>query len=150
MSFNFKTKIIVKDINPNKLFHTYKQFMKDVKYQKFFKESENNECQYCKKISDKLDFGIPVYIKTKPSNFEASRIQMNEVGLSGNYCSFICSYKHFVDLEENTPYKKNIKFTDSGTFFKYLSYIFFKDYDIEKHSNQDINLNLYNIIFKKI
>jgi hypothetical protein len=144
MSFNFKSKIIVKDINPNKMFHTYEHFVKDPKYQKFFKEQDNNECQYCKNISNNLDFGIPVYIKntSKDSNVE--------IGIHGNYCSFTCSYKHFLELEENSQYKKNIKFTDSGPFFKYLSYKFFKDYNIENFKDKELDLNLYNITFKKI
>ena len=150
MSFNFKTKIIVKDINPNKIFHIYEHFTEDLKYQHFFKESDNNECHYCKKNSDKLDFGIPIYIKSIPPRVEASKIKTTEVGISGNYCSFGCSYKHFLILEENTQFKKNIKLTDSGTFFKYLSYKFFKDYKLENFVNEDIDLNLHNIIFKKI
>ena len=144
MSFNFKSKIIIKDINPIKMFYMYEHFVKDSKYQKFFKEQENNECHYCKNINDKLEFGIPVYIKkiNDKSNIE--------IGIHGNYCSFICSYKHYLDLEENTQYRKNIKFTDSGAYFKYLSYKFFKDYNIEKFTNKDIDLNLHNIVFKKI
>jgi len=144
MSFNFKTKIIIKDINPNKMFNTYEHFIKDNKYQKFFKEQDNKECQYCKNISDNLEFGIPIYIKNTSKDSNA------EIGIHGNYCSFICSYKHYLELEENTQYRKNIKFTDSGIFFKYLSYKFFKDYNIENNIDKIIDLNSYNIIFKKI
>ncbi len=143
MSFNFKTKIIIKDINPNKMFHTYEHFVKDTKYQKFFNQSENKECQYCNQISEKLDFGIPVYIK----NISKYNI---EIGTYGNYCSFGCSYKHFLTLEENTQYRKNIKFTDSGPFFKYLSYKFFKDYNVENFIDNYVDLDSYNLKFKKI
>jgi hypothetical protein len=144
MSFNFKSKIIVKDINPNKMFHTYEHFVKDSKYQKFFKEQENNECHFCKTISDKLDFGIPIYLKNinNSSNLE--------IGIYGNYCSFICSYEHYIELEENSQYRKNIKFTDSGSYFKYLSYKFFRDYNIKNFRGKDIDLSLHNIIFKKV
>jgi hypothetical protein len=144
MSFNFKTKVVIKDINVHKMFHTYEHFIKDSKCQKFFQEPQNLECNYCKNFSNTLQFGIPVYIKEK----EKSNL---EIGISGNYCSFLCSYKHFVSFEEDKTYKKNIKFTDSGTFFKFLAYKFFKDYDIEKYSgNVPIDLNNYNISFKKV
>jgi hypothetical protein len=144
MSFNFKTKIVIKDINVHKMFHTYEHFVKDSKYQSFFQESQTYECQYCKNVSDKLDFGIPVYIKEK----EKSNL---EIGISGNYCSFLCSYKHFISFDEDKKYKKNIKFTDSGTFFKFLAYKFFKDYDIEKYSDKvTIDIKHHNISFKKV
>jgi hypothetical protein len=144
MSFNFKTKIVIQDINVHKMFQTYEHFVKDVKCKSFFQEAQNQECNYCKNFSNDLQFGIPVYIKEK----EKPNL---EIGVSGNYCSFLCSYKHFVSFEEDKYYKKNIKFADSGIFFKFLAYKFFKDYDIQKYSDKVvIDLNNYNISFKKV
>jgi len=129
MSFNYKPKIILQDIDYNSLYNSYQNFTKDVKYQKFFKaiKDKNLECNSCKKILDidKLYLGIPINIKEKNSKFE--------IEVYGQYCSLSCSYKHYLELEENPSYKRNILFADSGPIFHFLSYKLFQDYNVLNH-----------------
>jgi hypothetical protein len=142
MSFNSKTKINIGTIDYKEIYKKYEDYTKNSNYEIFFNNLNSTiECAYCKKIKLQLNFGIPIYIKEVNSKLE--------VGVYGSYCSFNCSYKHYKLTEENTPYKKNIKFTDSGVFFRFLCFKIFKDYNMDSH-DEEINFKEYDIIIKKV
>lgn len=134
MSFNYTPKIVLRDINSEKLFSEYNLFSQSTEYQKFFKEfSElNTNCQFCFSPieSDSIVFGTPVSIRETEENGK----RFIDVESIGTCCSFQCSYKKYLLDEQDR--KKNIKFTDSGTFFQFLLFYFFKEYDYEKHSEK--------------
>ena len=140
MSFNYKPKIIIKNIDLISLYNSYESFVKDPLYERFlipFSE-ENTQCTYCNNI---LSLGEPIY------GIPVSVKEINEklnVEICGSYCSFLCSYKHFINMESQSSKKKNIKFADSGPLFKFLFYRLFKDYDIENHK-ENIDLKDFNI-----
>jgi hypothetical protein len=142
MSFNTKSKINIGAVDYKEVYKKYESYSKDKIYDHFFNNLNTTiECMHCKKIKLQLNFGIPLYIKAVNSCLE--------VGVHGSYCSFICAYKHYKIMEENTPYRKNIKYTDSGVFFRFLSFKLFKDYNIESH-DEEINFKENNIIIKKV
>lgn len=143
MSFNYKPKIFIKNLEVEDLYRKYENFMKDPEFKKFLKPftSEDTFCHYCEnslKLNETV-FGIPVAIKEMDDKLQ--------VDVCGSYCSFICSYKHYIKLEADSSKRKNIKFTDSGPFFKFLAYRIFKDYNIENHTEK-IDLDKVNIELK--
>ena len=142
MSFNSKTKFNIGNIDYKEIYKKYEDYTKNVTYEHFFNNMNTTiECTYCKKIKLNLSFGIPIYIKEVNSKLE--------VGVHDSYCSFSCAYKHYKVMEENTPYRKNIKFTDSGVFFRFLSFKIFKDYNMEYH-DEEINFKTHDILIKKV
>lgn len=142
MSFNSKTKFSIGTIDYKEIYKKYEEYTKDSNYNYFFDNLNTTiECGYCKNIKLQLKFGIPISMKEIQNKLE--------IGFHGHYCCFSCAYKHYKQLEENTPYRKNIKFTDSGVFFRFLCFKLFKDYHMETH-NEEINLEDYDILVKKV
>jgi hypothetical protein len=142
MSFNYKPKVIIKNINAEKIYSKYEELIKKPDFNKFFNNfSEDIKlCQFC---SSKIElgsiiYGIPVSIKETNAKLV--------VDVCGTYCSFKCTNDHFLIFDSETSRKKNIKFTDSGPLIKFLTYKFYKTYTIEE--NQEIDLDKHNIIFK--
>jgi hypothetical protein len=142
MSFNYKPKVIVKNIEPDKLYVQYEKFTNDITYKKFFSNFSEDikQCQYC---SNKIElgnniFGIPVSIREINSK--------TIVEVCGNYCSFKCVNDDFIISDSGTSRKKNIKFTDSGPMIKLLTYKFYKSYKIKE--DQEIDLDKFNMEFK--
>jgi hypothetical protein len=142
MSFNTKSKINIGSIDYKEISIKYEKYTKDKSYDHLFNNLNSTiECMFCKKIKLQLNFGIPLYIKEVNSKLE--------VGVHGSYCSFICAYKHYKVMEENTLYRKNIKYTDSGVFFRFLCFKLFKDYNIDLH-DEEIDFKKHDIIIKKV
>lgn len=142
MTFNYKPKIILKNTNSKEFFEIYKGYILNPEYKIFFENilEEDRTCQYCRdhiSLGHQI-YGIPICMKT-----EESKIQFDVCGV---YCSLQCSYVHYRNMEEDSARKKNVKFTDSGPFFKFLFYKFFKDYDIHKFDKK-IDLSSKNIWF---
>ena len=143
MSFNYKPKVIIKNIDIKKLYSNYNEYLNNPVYKKFLTPFSNeiHECNECKNIISFGDqiFGIPVAIKEEKSKLC--------VDICGTYCSFKCAYIDFNKMELYSSKKKNIKYIDSGPLFKYLFYKIYKSYDIESQ-NSDINLYDLNIELK--
>ena len=143
MSFNYKPKIVLKDFNFEKFYDEYVSYSNEIEFKKFFQNSieEDRKCQWCFTLIplDEQIYGIPIGIRDYNSGLE--------VDIYGNYCSLQCSFKHYRNIEEDSTKRKNIKFMDSGQYFKFLFYKIFKSFDIENISK---DIDLKNIKFNKI
>jgi hypothetical protein len=143
MSFNYKPKIVLKNFSFEKIYEEYISFSKEKELNSFFLSTveENRKCQLCSILipHGKQIYGIPVGIRNSDSELE--------VDIYGNYCSFKCSFKHYRNMEEDSTKRKNIKFMDSGQYFKCVFYKLFKSFDIQ---NKSEDLDLKNIKFRKI
>ena len=143
MSFNYKPKIVLKKFNFDKIYQEYNLYSNDKDFKIFFESSveEDRKCQLCSLIIplEKQIYGIPIGIRNHNSELE--------VDIYGTYCSFKCAFKNYRNMEEDSTKRKNIKFVNSGQYFKCLFYKLFKTFTIE---NIVEDIDLKNIIFKKI
>jgi hypothetical protein len=131
MSFNFKQKIVIKWVNPEKVFSEYEASLG--------KRSTTNGCHFCNKNHKKLHFGIPISIK------EEDEKQVFEV--CGQYCSLTCAYKDYLKFSGKAGVKQNVKFCDSEPCFRILSYILYKTADISDDPELTSSFNSANVSF---
>jgi hypothetical protein len=143
MSFNYKPKIVLKKFNFEKFYEDYILYSKDKEFNSYFHTSieEDRKCQLCSILipHGKQIYGIPIGIRSLNSELE--------VDIYGNYCSFKCSFKHYRNIEEDSTKRKNIKFMDSGQYFKCIFYKIYKSFDIE---NISADIDFKNIKFNRI
>ena len=145
MSFNYKPKIVLKNFAFEKFYEEYVSYSNEKEFKKFFQNSieEDRKCQLCSTLIplDEQIYGIPIGMRAINSELE--------VDIFGNYCSLPCSFKHYRNMEEDPKRRKNIKFIDSGQYFKCLFYKIFKTYNMEDNT-QEFDLKSKQIKFKKI
>ena len=143
MSFKYKPKLIISDINFEKIYLLYESYIRDPDYEKYLKKLPNNcsECQFCNStlLLQKDIYGIPLSLKNQNGKILIKGY--------GSYCSLSCSYKHYCKLNMDSSRKKNVLFTDTGPIFKFLSYHLFKDYNLENHT-KEIDLETKNIYYE--
>jgi hypothetical protein len=144
MSFNYKPKIVLKNIKFEEVYEKYVSQSDNKDFLVHFQSSieENRKCEFCSKLIsiDEYIYGIPIGMRTIDSELE--------IDIFGTYCSLHCAYKKYKNIEEDSTKRKNIKFVESGQYFKCLFYKLFKSYNIEDFDNHIIDLK--NIKFKKI
>ncbi len=144
MSFNYKPKIVLKNIKFEEVYEKYVSQSHNKDFLIHFQSSieENRKCEFCSKLIslEEYIYGIPIGMRTIDSDLE--------IDIFGTYCSLHCAYKKYRNIEEDSTKRKNIKFVESGQYFKFLFYKLFKSYNIEDFVIDKINLK--GIKFKKI
>ena len=133
MSFNFKQKVIIKRIDPDKLYSEY--------IKKFDKNIPNKCCNFCNNEpkSGELNFGIPINLKMEDDTY------IFEV--CGQYCSLGCAYQDYKKFSEKITVHQNIKFVDAEPCFRMLSYLLFETSDIPKDPKLTCTINVNNVSF---
>ncbi len=135
MSFNFKQKVILKYVNPEKIFADYKNSLN--------KSNSVKCCEFCSCDNKNLNFGIPISVKVEDDTY------IFEV--CGKYCSLSCAYQEYIHFSKKVTVKQNVKFTDSEPCFRLLSHLLFDTTDIPNNPEKTstfLNKNV-SFIFKK-
>jgi hypothetical protein len=135
MSFNFKQKVILKYVNPDKVFIDYKNSLNKIEDIKC--------CDFCGCNNRELKFGIPISVKLEDNAY------IFEV--CGIYCSLTCAYQEYIQFSKKVTVKQNVKFTDSEPCFRLLSHLLFGNSDIPNNPEKTSIFNKENIsfVFKK-
>jgi len=135
MSFNFKQKVILKYVKPDKVFDEYKNSLN--------KFNSVKCCDFCGCNNKELKFGIPISLKFESDTY------IFEV--CGQYCSLGCAYQEYIQFSKKVTVKQNVKFTDSEPCFRLLSHLLFNTSDIPNNPEKTSLFDKENIsfIFKK-
>ncbi len=145
MSFKYKPKIVLKNLNYQGIFEKFNSYLQDKDLHVYFQNSitEDRNCQLCSKLIplEEQIYGIPICIRQLEKELE--------IDMYGTYCSLQCSYQNYKNIKENTTTRKNIKFLDSEQLFRCLFYKLCKKYTIE-FVDRHINLKDKSIKIKKI
>ncbi len=131
MSFNFKQKVILKYVDPDKVFTEYKNSLNKINSVKC--------CGFCGCNDKNLNFGIPIRLKIEDDTY------IFEV--CGNYCSLTCAYQEYVQFTKKITVKQNVKFTNSEPCFRLLSHLLFDTSDISDDPEKTSNFTKDNISF---
>lgn len=135
MSFNFKQKVILKYVEPDKVFNEYKISLN--------KLNGLECCNFCGNNESNLNFGIPISLKIDKDTYIFD--------VCGQYCSLSCAYQEYIQFSKKVTVKQNVKFTDSEPCFRLLSHLLFDTSDIPNNPDKTKNFSNKNIsfIFKK-
>ncbi len=131
MSFNFKQKVILKYVDPDKVFTEYKNSINKI--------NDIKCCGFCGCNNRDLKFGIPISLKIEEDTY------IFEV--CGEYCSLSCAYQEYIQFSKKVTVKQNVKFTDSEPCFRLLSHFLFDTSEIPNNPEATSKFTKDNISF---